>query len=303
MNTKVCSRCGIEKTLDDFYFKNKKLNIYYPECKDCRKLYLANNKEKLREQSKQRRIKNADKIKEQKKIYYEKYKEQILEKQREKYKENAEYIKARQRKYNEENKEMILERQKQYYQDNKEERLQKQKEYYSDHVDERHEYNKKYREANIEKLNEYQKQYYEENKERLNAISKEYSHTEKMRIWRREHKKERKNTDPLYKLSEQTRTLINNCFRKQGYKKNSKTEKILGCDFNTFYNYLLKTYKDNYGIDWDGKEEVHIDHIYPISKAKTEEEIIKLCNYKNLQLLRATDNLKKSDNIDYKINN
>ena len=303
MDKKICSSCGLEKSLDEFYFRNKKLNIYRPECKECRKKYLADNKEKISEQRRQNRLKNIDKIKEQKKKYYEKYKEQILEKQKEKYKENAESIKSRQKQYNEKNKEMILKRQKQYYIDNKDERIQKQKEYYSDHKVERQEYNKQYREANIEKLNEYQKRYYEDNKERLNAISKEYSHTDKMRVWRREHKKERKSNDPLYKLSEQTRTLINNCFRKQGYKKNSKTEKILGCDFNTFYNYLLKTFKDNYGSEWDGKEEVHIDHIYPISKAKTEQEVIELCNYQNLQLLKATDNLKKNDKIEWNIDN
>ena len=194
---------------------------------------------------------------------------------------------------------MILDRQKKYYDDNKEERILKQKEYYLEHKDERQKYNKKYREENIDRLNDYQKKYYENNKERLNAISKEYSHTDKMRIWRREHKKERKAKDQLYKLSEQTRTLINNCFRRQGYKKNSKTEKILGCDFDTFYNYLLKTYKDNYNIDWDGKEDVHIDHIIPIANAKTEEEIIILSHYTNLQLLKAKDNLEKSDKLDW----
>ena len=44
---------------------------------------------------------------------------------------------------------------------------------------------------------------------------------------------------------------------------------------------------------YDNKEKVHIDHIIPLATAKTEEDVIKLCHYTNLQLLKAKDNLKK----------
>jgi hypothetical protein len=45
---------------------------------------------------------------------------------------------------------------------------------------------------------------------------------------------------------------------------------------------------DNYGYyGW------HIDHIIPLSSAKTKEEIYKLCHFKNLQPLWWTDNLSK----------
>ena len=307
METKVCSNCGIEKPLTEYHLRDKSKGIYRNICKECVKIYTKEYNKKTTEIRSQKakiyRENNKEKIKEQKKKEYEKNRERYRESGKRRYRENAEEIKAKQREYNEKNKEKILERQKQYYYDNKDERISKQREYYKEHKEERQEYNKKYRQDNIEKLNEYQKQYYYDNKDRLNAISKEYSHTDKMRVWRREHKKERKANDPLYRLSEQTRTLINNWFRKQGYKKHSKTEKILGCEFDTFYNYLLTTYKNNYNEDWDGKEEVHIDHIIPISKATTKEEIIELCHYTNLQLLKAKDNLIKSNKLDWNLKN
>ncbi len=186
--------------------------------------------------------------------------------------------------YRENNKEKIKEQKKKEYEKNRERYRESGKRRYRENAEEIKAKQREYNEKNKEKILERQKQYYYDNKDRLNAISKEYSHTDKMRVWRREHKKERKANDPLYRLSEQTRTLINNCFRKQGYKKHSKTEKILGCEFDTFYNYLLTTYKNNYNEDWDGKEEVHIDHIIPISKATTKEEllnfaIIQIYNY------------------------
>lgn len=42
-----------------------------------------------------------------------------------------------------------------------------------------------------------------------------------------------------------------------------------------------------------------IDHIIPLSIAKNEEEVIKLCHYTNLQLLRAEDNIKKGNKINW----
>ena len=51
------------------------------------------------------------------------------------------------------------------------------------------------------------------------------------------------------------------------------------------------------GMSWDNRSEWHIDHIIPLSSAKTDEEIYKLCHYTNLQPLWAEDNLKKSNKI------
>ena len=41
----------------------------------------------------------------------------------------------------------------------------------------------------------------------------------------------------------------------------------------------------------------HIDHIYPLNKAKSEEDIYRLNHYTNLQPLWWYDNLKKSDKL------
>lgn len=35
METKICSKCNIEKPIDEFAFRNKLKNIRRAECKEC----------------------------------------------------------------------------------------------------------------------------------------------------------------------------------------------------------------------------------------------------------------------------
>ena len=70
---------------------------------------------------------------------------------------------------------------------------------------------------------------------------------------------------------------------------------MLGADYETAFNHIESRFKD--GMTWDNQGEWHIDHIVPLASATTEEELIKLCHYTNLQPLWAEDNLKKGDKI------
>ena len=50
-------------------------------------------------------------------------------------------------------------------------------------------------------------------------------------------------------------------------------------------------------MNWNNQGEWHIDHIIPLASASTEEELLKLCHYRNLQPLWAKDNLEKQAKI------
>ena len=97
--------------------------------------------------------------------------------------------------------------------------------------------------------------------------------------------------------------MIKNSFRRRGFKKKQKGEEIYGCSVNKLIEHLIKTYENNYNEKWDWKylKNVHVDHVIPLASANTEEEVIKLCHYTNLQLLKAEDNLNKKDKLDWRI--
>lgn len=167
-----------------------------------------------------------------------------------------------------------------------------------------------------DKHKEYKKKYWGENKHRFVEERRKYreEHREYMKIWHKQdyaknkhkilseaykHKKERLKNDPIFKYKENVRHLIYCSFKRKGHKKTSNTQEIIGCTFEQLKEHLNKTFYENYGVEYDGTQEVHIDHITPLATAKTEEDVIKLCHFSNLQLLKAKDNIEKSDKIDF----
>lgn len=115
----------------------------------------------------------------------------------------------------------------------------------------------------------------------------------------KEYTKKRYNTEPMYRLKCSVRNCICGSFKRTGQVKKEKTEKIVGLPLEEFINYLKNTFFLRYGYEWDGEEPVHIDHIIPLSTASTEESVVKLCHYSNLQLLKAHDNLVKNNRLDW----
>ena len=65
----------------------------------------------------------------------------------------------------------------------------------------------------------------------------------------------------------------------------------MGVSLNDLKEHLQSKFKD--GMNWDNYGSWHIDHIIPLSSAKTTEELNTLCHYTNLQPLWASENLSK----------
>ena len=158
---------------------------------------------------------------------------------------------------------------------------------------------KEYREKNKEKLLEGKKRYREKNKEKTSAYNSEYQKRDYVRQKTIEYIKNRYHNDDLFRLKMCVRAEIRSGFTRKGFEKRETTEKLKGCTIEEFIGHLKATYYQNYGVENDGTRNVHRDHIIPISTAKTEDDVKRLCHWSNLQLLNAEDNLKKSNSLEW----
>jgi superfamily II DNA/RNA helicase len=177
--------------------------------------------------------------------------------------------------------------------------------------EEKSDYNKIYYKANKDNIKEYYKtnkdkirEYYETNKEKKKEKSKEYykANKEKKREYQKankdkikEYEKQKRKENPLYKMKCNLRSRTSKAFRTKGYSKNTKTQEMLGVDWEVCKAHIEKQFTK--GMNWDNYGEWHIDHTIPLASANNEKELMKLCHYRNLQPLWAEDNLMKSGNI------
>lgn len=174
----------------------------------------------------------------------------------------------------------------------------------------------KWREKNPEQFSEYRKKYYQQNKERISeqqkiiyANHKDFYRERNRKYHKDNHtslmqkRKERMDASPLLQFKERIRCLIKNSFYRLKHNKARKTNEILGADWETVKAHFISQFKD--GMTWEAfiAGEIHVDHIQPLASATSEEELIALCHYTNLQPLWCLDNLSKGaifDGVNYK---
>ena len=171
---------------------------------------------------------------------------------------------------------------KEYYQKNKNKMIDSVKKHYN-----------KNKESILPKIRKSSLKYYYENSKIIKEKHKKYRKDNRTKI--NQYIIEKKLNDPIYRLSCIVRNRIYSYLKNKNITKKNKTFNIVGCSPEFLKKYLEKQFVDS--MCWDNRNEWHIDHRIPLSSAKTEEEIYKLCHYTNLQPLWAEDNLKKSNKI------
>jgi len=150
---------------------------------------------------------------------------------------------------------------------------------------------KKYYQNNKEKVIEDSKKYYRNNKNKISLYKKRYQEENKEN--RNEKLRERYKTDELYKISVNIRSSLVKIFKRKGYTKKSNSIKLIGCSFEELKIHIESKFKD--GMSWSNHGEWHIDHKIPLSWAESEEELIELCKFSNLQPLWEFENLSKKN--------
>jgi hypothetical protein len=125
----------------------------------------------------------------------------------------------------------------------------------------------------------------------LSSASKTYRAKNRAKI--NAYERNRRDSDPLFKLACNTRRRIREIFKLQGYTKRSKTGLILGCDFVVFKLHIEQQF--TFGMTWDNFGEWELDHIIPLSRATTEAELLQLNHYTNIAPMWGLYNKIKQD--------
>lgn len=298
--TKLCKYCGRELPLTNEYFAwaNKLKGKYQDRCKECFSKYMHERWLMIKTEDGER----MDAIKANRKRYDQTHADEVRERCRikngRKYWGDEEF--ARRTGWTPNGSE-----QKEYSVPIREEQLEQKKKYRESRREELLEKHRQYSKENKDKIAAYTKQRYWSRREELLEKQREYRKTDKGKksriMYTKSYCKSRYHNDPQYKYMLQVRNFLNSSFRRRGEVKSKRNIELTGMSSRELYDYLLSTFKDIYGYNWNFDEKVHIDHIVPLSSAKNIAEIEQLCHYSNLRLIKAEDNMKKGNRMDYKI--
>ena len=157
---------------------------------------------------------------------------------------------------------------------------------------------KNYELKNKEKIKERKKKYYILNKEKINKRHKDYKEKNRDR-YREYYRKYRKYI--FYKINKNVSRNINHSLK--GNKNSNHWENIVGYTINELIEHLEEI--SDFTIQDYIEKDLHLDHIIPISvynfNSFEDEEFKKCWNYRNLRIIPAKENLRKSNNLDMKL--
>jgi hypothetical protein len=250
---KICTKCGEEKLITDFNLKKSSSDGYNTRCKSC--------------------------LSELGKIYHKEW-----------YSKNKESVIKNSIDYANNHREKVRESSKKHRLNNLEEERLRARNHYENNKDKK----KEYAENRKDIINNYVKEYRKANKEKISMRRKiAYDKLDKnlINVKRRDYYNGRIKSDVLFQLRYNIKTMVRDSFRRSEFKRDERSIKILGCTLEEFKIHLESKFKpwmnwENKGL-YNGQPEYgwDIDHIIPISRAKTKEEIISLNHYTNLQPL------------------
>ena len=170
-----------------------------------------------------------------------------------------------------------------------------------------------YREAHRDEMKVYNDAYLDANRETLKAKSTRYfdehpgyramsfkrwasANKDKIRVRKRKYDKEKRQTDPAYRLQCNLRSRIQQAL-KSTKRHSNRTMKWTGCTIEFLKGWLESRFQP--GMSWDNynRHGWHVDHIIPCDffDLTNLEEAHQCFHYSNLQPLWADDNLRKSN--------
>ena len=125
--------------------------------------------------------------------------------------------------------------------------------------------------------------------EKGKAALKKYKQSEKGKAYYKANRKNRYQTDPVYKLH----CLLRSGFYQwiKGNQKTCRTEQYVGCTYKELLDHLESQFEE--GMTWENQGEWQIDHFKAQSRfdPTIEEEAYMCWHYTNLQPMWASENI------------
>jgi len=87
--------------------------------------------------------------------------------------------------------------------------------------------------------------------------------------------------------------MFRNTLRRTGMALRGRASpaKALGCNHPELRDYIAARFRP--GMTWEKYRQWEVDHVTPLSAARTLGELVELCHHKNLQPLWRRENLVK----------
>lgn len=216
------------------------------------------------------------------------------------YQANKESIKAASLEYYRNNKDAVLARLKDGYHTNPEAIRQRVREYRDRNPDKIQALRVARYETHKDVIKAQASQYYKKNKDKVQLSQADWRDRNKHRVQKYGFNyREKIKADPLLVLQYRYRQMVSRAWRGNGYDRTSRSHKILGCSWEEFKNHIERQFTK--GMDWGRINDMHLDHVIPLSSAKTVDDLIALNHYTNLRPLWAKDNLSKGSKLEYLI--
>lgn len=137
----------------------------------------------------------------------------------------------------------------------------------------------------------------EKNKEKLKKqrIENRIKHKDEINMIEKLKRKE----NPQHRLRKNLRSRLYSVLKAQKTGKASNTFKLIGCSVEELVHYLEKTSSEGYAVIDIALKGIHVDHIIPCSYFDLTNPIEQaMCfNYRNLQLLKWDENIKKGNKL------
>lgn len=114
---------------------------------------------------------------------------------------------------------------------------------------------------------------------------------EAQNAWKRNKVKQ----DPVFCLVQRVRARLGEVMRKSRFPKTGNTQEIIGCTWEQLAKHIERQFTKE--MTWENRHLWHLDHIIPLSSAKTKDDVLRLNHFTNLRPLLSEDNLKKGNKV------